>query len=104
MIMTHKVPAPTMNDLHSLAEDAQALLSATSDETGEHISEARKRLAAALESGRKMVGQAKDKAVQSVKSTDAVVREHPYVAIGIAFGVGAIVGYFLASALSRNRN
>ncbi len=40
------------NDLSTLAEDARALMTATADVAGEKVSEARQRLAAALETAR----------------------------------------------------
>jgi len=86
----------------TLAEDARALMAATADVAGEKVSEARKRLAAALESGKKILGRVKDKAVEGAKATDEAVHEHPYQAIGIAFGVGALIGYFVARRCSRN--
>ncbi len=102
--MSQIASAPSTNDLTTLAEDARALLAATAEVTGDKISDARKRLAAALDCGRKMVVQAKDKAVEGAKVADSAVHEHPYAAMGIAFGVGSILGYVLASALARNRN
>ena len=86
----------------TLAEDARALMAATADVAGEKVSEARKRLAAALESGKKILGRVKDKAVEGAKATDEAVREHPYQALAIAFGVGAIAGYLLSRRCSRN--
>ena len=90
------------NDLGQLAEDARALMAATADVAGEKVSEARKRLAAALESGKEIYGRAREKAVEGVKAADEVVRDHPYQAIGIAFGVGALVGYLASRRCSRN--
>ncbi len=92
----------TSNDMGTLAEDARALIAATADVAGEKVREARKRLAAALESGKKIVGRVKEKAVEGAKATDEAVREHPYQAICIAFGVGAIVGCLVARRCSRN--
>jgi ElaB/YqjD/DUF883 family membrane-anchored ribosome-binding protein len=77
-------------------------MAATADVAGEKVSEARKRLAAALESGKKIFGRVKDKAVEGAKATDEAVREHPYQALAVAFGVGAIVGYLVARRCSRN--
>ncbi len=88
-------------DLGTLAEDAQALLGATADATGEKVCEARQRLSAALEMGRKALGQVKDKAIQGAKATDQAVREHPYAAIGIALGVGVLAGFPLGRRSSR---
>src|ERR1044071_2384105 len=75
----------TTHDLEGLADDAQALLAATADVAGEKVSEARDRLASALE---KTWGRVQEKAAQGAKATDECIREHPYQAIGIAFGVG----------------
>jgi ElaB/YqjD/DUF883 family membrane-anchored ribosome-binding protein len=92
----------TSSDMGTLAEDARALMAATADVAGEKVSEARKRLAAALESGKKILGQVKDKAVVGAKATDEAVREHPYQAMAVAFGVGAIAGYLISRRCSRN--
>ena len=92
----------TSNDLGTLADDARALIAATADVAGEKVSEARKRLAAALDSGRKVFGRVKEKAIEGAKATDQAVHEHPYEAIGIAFGVGALIGYLLARRCCRN--
>jgi ElaB/YqjD/DUF883 family membrane-anchored ribosome-binding protein len=92
----------TSSDMGTLAEDARALMAATADVAGEKVSEARKRLAAALESGKQILGRVKDKAVEGAKATDEAVREHPYQALAIAFGVGAIAGYLISRRCSRN--
>ena len=91
----------TGNDLGTLAEDARALMAATADVAGDKVSEARKRLAAALDSGTKIIGRAREKAVEGVRAADGMVHEHPYQALGIAFGVGAIIGSLLARRCSR---
>ncbi|HEX4120268.1 MAG TPA: DUF883 family protein [Verrucomicrobiae bacterium] len=84
----------TGNDISSLAEDARDLMAATADVAGEKVAEARKRLAAALDTAR-------NKAVQGAKAVDEAVHEHPYQAIAIGVGVGALIGYLLAR---RNRD
>jgi ElaB/YqjD/DUF883 family membrane-anchored ribosome-binding protein len=85
----------TENDVGSLAEDARALMAATADVAGEKVSEARKRLSAALERAKEFAGTVRDKAVAGAKATDEAVREHPYQAIGIAVGVGVLIGYLI---------
>ena len=90
------------DDMGQLAEDARALIAATADVAGEKVSEARKRLAAALESGKEMYGRAGEKAVAGVKATDEAMHKHPYEAIGIALGVGALIGYLVARRCSGN--
>ncbi len=91
------------DDLGTLAEDARALLTATADVAGERVGEARRRLAAALESGKEVYGRVREKAVEGAKATDRAVHEHPYQAIGIALGVGALVGFLVARRFTRNR-
>jgi len=92
----------TTNDMGTLAKEARALMAATADVAGEKVSEARKRLAAALESGKEIYGRVRDKAVEGAHAADEAVHEHPYQAIGIALGVGALIGYLLARRCCRN--
>ena len=43
----------------------------------------------------------KEKAVSSARSTDQMVREHPYQSIGIVFGVGMLLGLLGYALLTR---
>ena len=90
------------NDIGRLADDARALMVATADVAGEKVAEARKRLAGALESGKEIYGRVRDKAVEGAKTADEAVHEHPYQAIGIAFGAGALLGYLVSRRCCRN--
>ena len=90
------------NDMGQLAEDAQALMAATADVAGDKVTAARKRLAAALESAKAVVGKIRDKTVAGAKATDEAVHEHPYQAIAIGVGVGVVVGYLLSRRCSRS--
>ena len=88
-------------DMDTLAEDARALMAATADVAGEKVAEARTCLAAALESAKEIEGRVRDKAAEGAKPADEAVRDNPYQAIGIAFGVGALVGYLAMRRCSR---
>jgi len=83
-------------DVSQLAEDAHAFMAATADVAGEKVGRARERLAAALGSGQEMYARVREKAVAGVKTADTAVHEHPYQVIGLAFGVGALIGYLAA--------
>ena len=85
-----------------LAEDARALMTATADVAGEKVGEARQRLAAALERGKELYGRVRDKTVEGAKATNEAVHEHPYQAIAIGVGVGALIGYLLGRRCSSN--
>lgn len=80
------------SDLKLVVRDAEDLLKATAGEAGEKVKEVRSRLASALESAKATCEKLQDKTVQAAKATDQVIREHPYESIGVAFGVGLLIG------------
>ena len=84
------------NDLGQLAEDARALMTATADVAGDKVSEARKRLAAALEQAKEIASRVREKAIVGAKAADEAVHEHPYQAIAVGVGVGVLIGYLIA--------
>ena len=83
-------------DVKQLAEDARALMAATAKMAGEHVEAVRKRLSAALDGGREMCGQAKDKAVEGARVANTALHQHPYRAIAAAVGAGLVIGYLTA--------
>ena len=83
-------------DAGQLMEDAQELLTATAHIAEEKVMAARKRLSAALQSGREVLDDLKEKAIAGAKATDEAIRENPYKSVALAVGVGAIIGYLLA--------
>jgi ElaB/YqjD/DUF883 family membrane-anchored ribosome-binding protein len=92
------------DELNTLAEDAHSFLAAPADVRGEKVGETRKRLAAALERGKKIYSSARDKVVDRAKAADETVRDHPYQAIAIAVGIGTILGFLIGYQCSRNRD
>jgi ElaB/YqjD/DUF883 family membrane-anchored ribosome-binding protein len=83
------------NDLEELADDVRALVSATADTAEETVKEARKRLLAALDDGKDAFSRLQDKTVEGAKIADKAVRNHPYHSMGIALGLGALIGLIL---------
>ncbi len=81
-----------VGDLKLVMSDAEELLRATAGEAGEKVKEVRRRLTVALESAKANYDQLQDKAVEATKATDRVIRDHPYESIGVAFGVGLLIG------------
>lgn len=80
----------------NLADDARELLAATAGMAETKVVEARRRLQSALERGKEAWGDLQDRAVEQAKVADEVIRDHPYHSIGIAFGVGALLGILMA--------
>ena len=91
------------NHASQLADDARALMAATADVAGDKVAEARKRLAAALDSGEELLDRAKEQAIEGAKVADETIRANPYQSIAIGVGVGAVLGFLLARECSGSR-
>ena len=62
-------------------------------EHGDNVQhELRAKLEAATEKAKEVCKRLQDQTVAAAKATDKAVHEHPYQAIGIAFGVGLLIG------------
>ncbi len=92
------------DDISQLAEDARALMAATADVAGDKIGAARQRLAVALERSKEVCERVRKKAVEVAKTTDVAIHQHPYRAIAIGVGVGALIGYCLARRCARKQD
>ena len=88
-----------VTELRQLSRNAEDLLEATAGDLTDKAKSARKGLHAALESAKRSCERLQEKAVAGARATDEVIREHPYQSIGVAFGVGLLVGVL---AIRRN--
>jgi ElaB/YqjD/DUF883 family membrane-anchored ribosome-binding protein len=86
-------------DLKAIAADAEALLHATQNDMSEKARETRARLASALDKAKAnyqdVKAEAFDTAEEVLSKADKTIRAHPYEAIGIALGVGILLGALL---------
>lgn len=83
-------------DLNELSRDAEAMLHATAGQAGEKITELRGRLAKTLESVKATYHRVEEKTVAGAKAADKTIRAHPYESIGVAFGVGLLIGVLVS--------
>ena len=83
----------TLSDMPSTTEEDER--NADSLESNEKLAELRERLNAAIESARVAARRLEEKTVAAAKATDRVIRDHPYQTVGIAFGVGILLGLLL---------
>lgn len=81
-----------MTDLKVLTHDAEALMHATAGQAGEKVAELRKRLTEALDSAKDTCRRLEERAIAGAKVADKTIRQHPYESIGVAFGVGLLIG------------
>ena len=84
------------SDLKAVVQDAEELMKATAGQAGEKVAQARSRLSAAIESAKATCQRLEEKTVAAAKATDRTIRAHPYESIGIAFGLGLLVGVLVA--------
>ena len=92
----YETPGAIRHDARTLADDARALLEATSDIADEKISACRERLAEALASGKQSYARIQQKVVDGAKVADQTVRTHPYESIAVGFGAGILIGLLVA--------
>ena len=79
-------------DLKAVTQDAEELLKAMAGQPGEASPEVRIRLGSAIESAKATFRRMEEKAIAGAKATDKVIRDHPYESLGVAFGIGLLVG------------
>src|SRR5579859_4488388 len=81
-----------LQDLKAVVHDGEELLRAGAHDLGERGMAARERLAAALEVAKQTRQKLQERAVVGAQATDRLIREHPYQSVGLAFGVGMLLG------------
>jgi len=89
-----------IQDLRVVVSDAEELLRATAAQTGEKVSAARERIQKNLVAVKERLDSVQEtlavKTKQAAKVTDEYVHENPWKAVGLATGVGLVVGMLIA--------
>ena len=90
-----------LSDFNKIAGDTESLLRAMAGVPGEKAAALRasveENLAAAKQRVREAQGLAVEKATAAVRYTDDYVHENPWPMIGIAAGVGLVIGLLIAN-------
>jgi ElaB/YqjD/DUF883 family membrane-anchored ribosome-binding protein len=88
-----------VSDMKSAIADAEDMLHATADQTGDKVAGMRARIQERLKGARVRLAEAEAslmaKTRAAARATDAYVHESPWTAIGIAAGVGLVLGVIL---------
>ncbi len=95
---TEEIEASTerlLQDIKAVVRDGEALLRAGAHELSDRGVAARERLAAALKVAKETRQKLEQRALASARATDQLIREKPYQSIGVAFGIGILLGIIL---------
>ncbi len=88
-----------MSDIKNVIADAEDLLKQAASSTGERAAELRETAVARLKQAREKAADVQvvvvEKGKKAVRATDDYVHEHPWTSIGIAAGVGVLVGLLI---------
>lgn len=79
-------------DLRVLAEDAGKVFQNDEKKTADATRELRDHLAETLRSAEKTLASLHEKASEGVDATEAMIRNRPYKALGVAVAVGVVIG------------
>lgn len=89
-----------VEDLKVVMHDAEELIRATSSQTGEKLLEVRARAEESLRQAKERLSEVEEEAVKRAKevaqATEDYVRENPWQSVGIAAGIGLLVGLLLS--------
>ncbi len=86
-------------DFNVVVADAEALLKATANQGGEKLAEVRARAEESLKVAKARLLEAQDaliaKTREAARATDEYVHEKPWNAVGVAAGIGLLIGFLL---------
>jgi ElaB/YqjD/DUF883 family membrane-anchored ribosome-binding protein len=89
-----------VQDMKVVIADAEDLLRATANQAGEKISVARERIQDSLHQAKVKLAEAEamvtERAKQAARYTDEYVHENPWRAIGVAAGIGLLLGLMIS--------
>jgi len=81
-----------LQDLKAVIRDGEELLKAGARNLGEKSVAARASLSSALERAKETQRKLQARAASHAKATDRVVRDYPYHSLGVALGIGLLLG------------
>lgn len=84
-----------LRELKGVVKEAEALLANSAHDSALLGEDARAKLTASLDAAKATYHDLQDRVVAGAKRTDKFVHENPYPAMGVAFGLGALLGYLL---------
>lgn len=87
-------------DLETVLHDAEALLKASAEHGGEKTAEVRAKIRQSLDAAKRRLHEAEQSAVRhgedAVHATEDYTRKNPWQALGVAAGIGLVIGVLVA--------
>jgi ElaB/YqjD/DUF883 family membrane-anchored ribosome-binding protein len=87
-------------DIRTLVNDAEAIVKATAMESGDIVSELRRRMQRTVDEVKPHIATLETAVSRQVTSavtcTDTYVRDNPWTAMGISAGVGLVIGLLIS--------
>ena len=87
-------------DLKIVISDAEELLRATASQAGDKVFAAREKIQDSLRQAKVKLAEVEDVLIdrgkEAARATDEYVHDHPWGAVGIAAGVGLVIGMLIS--------
>jgi ElaB/YqjD/DUF883 family membrane-anchored ribosome-binding protein len=84
-----------LTDLKRVVRDSEELLHDSGEVVGEKARELRERLNQTLVKAKEACTRLQEKTKATAKAADECIRDHPYQSIGVALGVGVLIGWLV---------
>ena len=98
--MNEVTKAELVAEFKAVISDAEALIKATANQGGEKVDQLRSQAQASLAAAKDKLDDLHEdlieKGRESVKATDDYVQENPWKSVGIAAGIGLVVGLLVS--------
>lgn len=89
-----------IDDLTAVVRDAESLLRATAAQTGDKVEEIRARAQESVRHAKERLATIEEQALERARAlagdADDFVRDNPWQAVGIAAGVGLVLGLLMS--------
>ena len=96
----HATTQRLKDDLAAVLRDAELLMQASAEYGGEKTAEARARIRESLDAAKRRLHEAERAALRqgedAVHATEDYTRKNPWQALGIAAGIGLVIGVLVA--------
>jgi ElaB/YqjD/DUF883 family membrane-anchored ribosome-binding protein len=89
-----------IDDLTAVIKDAESLLRVTAAQTGDKVEEIRARAEETVRNAKARLGEVEEQALERAREfagdADEYVRGNPWQAVGIAAGIGLVIGMLMS--------